>query len=271
MGTHGRNRYGLSRRDFNINAGTVQAGGTMDPFTDNNAPGTGSTAGNHLSVNIGTTGGTAAKLQLTQSFSTFTMAGLTINTASNSSLDLGTNTLIIDYSTPLTDPIASIAAWIKDGYDNGAWNGPGITSSAIASADAATGLSYGIGYADSADPGDPAGLPSGEIEIKFTLLGDANLDGIVNAEDFTPFSTNIGASGASWDQGDFNYDGTVNAEDFTPFSHNLGQSANQAGPLTGAGAIGLANVPEPASMGLMVAAGLGILSRRRRARSATNS
>ncbi len=50
----------------------------------------------------------------------------------------------------------------------------------------------------------------------FTLLGDANLDGIVNSEDFTPFSANVGKNG-SWDQGDFNYDGTVNSEDFTPF------------------------------------------------------
>ena len=71
------------------------------------------------------------------------------------------------------------------------------------------------------------GLPSGEIEIMFTLLGDANLDGIVNSEDFTPFSANVGKNG-SWDEGDFNYDGTVNSEDFTPFSANLGKSATLA-------------------------------------------
>ena len=168
----------------------------------------------------------------------------------------------------MNDPIASIEAWIKDGYADGAWDGPGINSSAIASADAATGLDYGIGYADSADPGDPAGLPSGELEVKFTLLGDANLDGTVNAEDFTPFSANLGASGAVWDEGDFNYDGNINAEDFTPFSQNLNQSANQAGNLaTAASGSNLSNVPEPASVGLMVAAGLGILGRRSRAQA----
>ena len=38
---------------FDIKSGTVQIGGTLDPFTDNNAPGAGSTAGNHVTVNVG--------------------------------------------------------------------------------------------------------------------------------------------------------------------------------------------------------------------------
>ena len=171
--------------------------------------------------------------------------------------------MVIDYGTG-PDPIASIAAWIHNGFYG--LSGPQIISSAIATADAASGLSYGIGYADGAD-GVVAGLPSGEIEIMFTLLGDANLDGIVNAEDFTPFSHNLGQPGG-WDQGDFNYDGTVNAEDFTSFSHNIGQSATLAagGVLESADGVSLANVPEPMSGGMMALAGLGILRRRRRSR-----
>ena len=141
----------------------------------------------------------------------------------NGTLDIGNNRIIVDY-TPGNDPIASIAAWIHNGYYN--LGGPRIISSDIAADDAASGFSYGIGYADGAD-GAVAGLPSGEIEIMFTLLGDANLDGTVNSEDFTPFSTNLGHNGG-WDEGDFNYDGTVNAEDFTPFSSNLNQSASLA-------------------------------------------
>ena len=181
----------------------------------------------------------------------------------NGTLDIGNNRIIINYSSPATDPIASIAAWISNGYSG--LPGPAIISSDIATDDAASGLFYGIGYADSADPGDPANLPTDTIEIMYTLLGDANLDGTVNSEDFTPFSNNLGQSGM-WDDGDFNYDGTVNAEDFTLFSHNLGQSAvlaAQAGALDANG-ISLANVPEPMSAGMMVMAGLGILRRRRR-------
>ena len=110
----------------------------------------------------------------------------------NSTLDITNNKLFIDYGSG-PDPITSIAAWIKNGFYD--LPGPQITSSDIAADDAASGLSYGIGYADGKD-GEVAGLPSGEIEIMFTLLGDANLDGTVNSEDFTPFSANLGKNGA---------------------------------------------------------------------------
>jgi fibronectin-binding autotransporter adhesin len=210
-------------------------------------------------------GSIANTLHLAQNIIPSSIGSLSI--LGNSALDIANNKVIIDYTTG-NDPISTIQQWIKNGFMNGdnPGAGPEIISRDIATADAASGLSYGIGYADGAD-GVVAGLPSGEIEIMFTLVGDANLDGTVNAEDYTPFSHNIGSSGMSWDDGDFNYDGTVNSEDYTPFSHNIGQSASlasQAGALEAANGISVANVPEPASVGMVIMAGLGILRRRRR-------
>ncbi len=198
---------------------------------------------------------------------TATLGGpvLEVDSISNlGTINLLNNKLLVNYGSG-PDPIASIAAWIKNGYYNLA--GPQIISTDIAADDAASGLSYGIGYADSADPGNPANLPSGTVEVMFTLLGDANLDGVVNSEDFTPFSQNLGQSG-SWDDGDFNYDGTVNAEDFTLFSHNLGQSATLAGGALQADGLSLANVPEPGSLlSLVFVAALTNHRRKRRLRS----
>jgi hypothetical protein len=140
------------------------------------------------------------------------------------SLDVSNYKMFINYgSNP--DPISTIAGDIKSGFNGGAWNGTGIFSSAAA----VNNKSYGLGYADSADAGNPAGLSSGQIEIKYTLLGDANLDGKVNGADFTIVANHFSNSvTAGWDRGDFNYDGEVNGADFLLLAANFEQSASQS-------------------------------------------
>jgi beta-glucanase (GH16 family) len=164
------------------------------------------------------------------------LANLQLN--GNGVLDVDQSSFLLTYTSG-HDPISTIAGSIASAYAGATWAGPGITSSA-ARANSAT---YGIGYADYADPGDPANLPYDTIEVRYTLLGDANLDGTVNAEDFTPFSQHLGQSGMMWDDGDFNYDGTVNSEDFTPFSQNLGQSVQLAAPIVQSGNSTSASTP----------------------------
>ena len=133
--------------------------------------------------------------------------------------------------------------------------------------------SYGIGYADAADPGNPAGLSSGQIELAYTLLGDANLDGAVNGSDFAILATNFNKAVSGWDQGDFNYDGAANGSDFALLASNFNKGASQAA-ISGADAGSLnsfaianglqADVPEPASAGLLTLGTIGMLVRRRR-------
>jgi len=186
-------------------------------------------------------------------------------------LDIGNNHIIVDYSG--ADPISSIAGWIADGYSAGSWTGTGITSSAAQ----LNSSSYGIGYADAADAGNPAGLSSGQIEIMYTLLGDANLDGKVDGADFALMAVNFNdAVTNGWDQGDFNYDGTVNGADFVLLANNFNQFASQSSvaaddlaavdSFAASNGITLTSVPEPVSGTMILVMAGGAVAKRRRHR-----
>ena len=159
----------------------VNANATLDIFTDSSGTltvGTGNT--NNGQLNVTGTGSTtiggvdngtgslvigdgthATKLQFATNSGGSSQSSLTIN--SGSSLDIANNHLFINYGSG-TDPVSTIRGYLTSGYNGGAWDGPGIDSSA-----AAANSNYALGYADSADSGNPAGLSSGQIEIKYTL------------------------------------------------------------------------------------------------------
>jgi hypothetical protein len=238
-------------------------GGTLVLGAANTLPST-------TTLTIGTAT-TTALVQLGASTGAQTISGLTIN--AGSALDVNNDHFFLNYAngTQATAD-ASVRSYIIAGRNGGAWNGTsGINSSAAA---LPANSHYALGYADGADH-VVAGLSSGQIEVKYTLLGDADLDGSVTGSDFTALVGNLGKSGRVWDQGDFDYDGSVTGSDFTDLVGNLGKSASGAAVAIPsadyvaidafAAANGLmADVPEPASAALLVVAGMGILSRRRR-------
>ena len=54
------------------------------------------------------------------------------------------------------------------------------------------------------------GLLPGQVEVAYTLYGDANLDFKVNGTDFSIMAANFNQYAPNWDQGDFNYANVVN-------------------------------------------------------------
>jgi len=156
----------------------------------------------------------------------------------------------------------SILGWIKSGN---------ITSST-----GYTSPNYGVGLVDGNDGVHATLVSTNEIEVAYTLEGDANLDGKVDASDFSIFAPNFGLNTTlGWEAGDFNYDGKVDASDFSAFAPNFGLQDNGTDvslpasdyaaldAFAAANGLTLTSVPEPSCLALIAIGSTAILSRRR--------
>jgi hypothetical protein len=102
----------------------------------------------------------------------------------------------------------------------------------------------------------------------YTYAGDANLSGKIDADDYFRIDSNYNKSGTAtgFFNGDFNYDGQINGDDYFLIDSNhtnpLGTFA--PGSLPPGGISGVSAVPEPASIGLLGLAAVGLFRRKRR-------
>ncbi|HQY87744.1 MAG TPA: matrixin family metalloprotease [Tepidisphaeraceae bacterium] len=118
---------------------------------------------------------------------------------------------------------------LRNGYNGGLWNG---AASAIVSTTAAgagvAGDSVGYAFASQTTLSSLSGigLNAGDLVVRYTLEGDANLDRTVNFTDLLRVSQNYGQSGRMWSQGNFDYDAANNVlfPDLLKLSQRYGTS-----------------------------------------------
>jgi autotransporter-associated beta strand protein len=198
-----------------------------------------------------------------------------VTTAGSGQLDLADNAAVIRSMT-----IPQVQALLATGFAGGAWNGPGINSS-TAAADAAHVTT--IGFAGNAVLNKTAfkgvsPLTAGDVLLKYTYYGDADLNGATTLDDFTLFLAGYQNGGTTWVQGDFDYNGLTTLDDFTLFLKGYQQ---QGAPLSAVEALvnsvpmtsgeraamlaAVAAVPEPAGLATATfALAAAALGRRRR-------
>ncbi|MGC4031096.1 MAG: autotransporter-associated beta strand repeat-containing protein [Tepidisphaeraceae bacterium] len=253
-------------------SGTIQ--NVYNPFTLTSAA---------VTVNINKTGGS------TQIFSgTNTYTGTTTVSAGTLQLDAaqavpqasattvsGTGTIKLGSTAQTTLDSLTISGGGKFDLGQGKLllnNGGGATALANFAALLTTGRAGGSGFfTSSAVNGsrDVGFKDTGTgIYARYTVLGDADLDGDADFNDFLALQASFGAAG-SFANGDFNYDGQVDFNDFLVLQANFGQSVSGGDvAITSAQLAAMTafaqSVPEPASLAVLgVGAAIGLKRRRK--------
>jgi autotransporter-associated beta strand protein len=168
---------------------------------------------------------------------------------SGSGVDIQVGKVAFDYAGA-ADPLATIQGLLNYSCDNGRWDRGQFRDTKAA----ATGLTLGLYDDTSADT----------VTVMATYSGDFNLDGVVDNLDRAILYANV-FTGTMWQQGDANGDGVVNGLDRDVWLTHFGLSA----PLTGAlpaSPSAMIPAPEPATLALLLCAGIFVLARSRRSR-----
>jgi hypothetical protein len=209
-----------------------------------------------------------------------TPAPLTLDGVGGSAkIDLTTHALVVDTPAGAAESAAlvNLRKQIVAGFNAGAWTGNGVTSSS-----AAADTSKAVGYALSSEVAGPAGGPfagatvdgSGAV-ARYTLAGDATLDGTVDFNDLVKLAQNYNTTVSDiteswWNKGDFTYDGITDFNDLVKLAQNY-NSALPSEPIPGASAgfeadlaRAFASVPEPGTISLLALGAIGLLAGRRR-------
>ncbi|HEV8378039.1 MAG TPA: hypothetical protein VGP99_04255, partial [Tepidisphaeraceae bacterium] len=151
-----------------------------------------------------------------------------LSLAPTATLDLADNAMIVQATALTRNAVAAnVRNWIKSARNTNLalWTGPGLTSSLAALLPGSRAVGYmmnGAGGSNYATfEGQAVDLNS--ILVRYTVLGDLNLDKTVSISDFIDLSTHINSPGG-WREGDVNYDDQVSISDFIDLTANFGQS-----------------------------------------------
>lgn len=175
-------------------------------------------------------------------------------------IDLGNSDMIVRNAD-----IGGLRGMVGSWYNNGGRDG----TSGIGTTDLSNAMTTLAVFPNSALASgyfsnyDGITLVPADAIIKYTYVGDTNLDGVVNGADLARVIQSLSVGGLTgWENGDVNYDGVVNATDVTLTRNALLANLPSLGNGQGDGGNG-GSVPEPTTALLAIGASPMMLRRRR--------
>lgn len=177
-------------------------------------------------------------------------------------LDLKDNAVVIDAAD-----VSGVEAMVGSGRNGGSWDGFGIVTTMTDATSPHARTTLGTARA-----GDALNLQSNQtttwsgqtvgadaVIVMYTLSGDANLDGMVDADDYFNLDSGFASQQqASYFNGDLDYNGRIDADDYFILDRGYHTSGDAFA--------GVSAVPEPGTAAMLTATALGLLRRRRAAR-----
>jgi hypothetical protein len=146
-------------------------------------------------------------------------------------LDLKNNMLVIDYAA--ASPLATVAASVTSAYSGGTWTGNGIGSSLAGAPGRTVGFAEATRIA-STFPTTIAGVnvDSTAVVVRFTAIGDTNLDRAVGFDDLLSLAQAYDQSSRTYADGDTDFDSDVDFGDLLALAQQYGSTlAIQSAPI----------------------------------------
>ncbi len=204
------NTLNVSGGTFTFNSNPQTSGGSLT-VNDNaavvfSAPaaGSGYNPRNLFALNIGSTATASLNASTTADRTVLELNQLSIT--AGGSLDLGNNAMIVH-----TGNLQTTTNLVNAGRTSAA----GITSSSVRADPKSLSSLAAIGAIPGVNSFDGQPVVSTDVLLKDTYVGDTNLDGKVDASDYSRIDSGYLTHATGWSNGDFNGDGVINGSDYT--------------------------------------------------------
>jgi hypothetical protein len=161
----------------------------------------------------------------------------------------------------------AVRAHLAAGFNNGAWDGPGIVTSDPLAVSQIVGLAVAMAGELNVTSFGNVNVTASDTLVFRAYAGDCDLNGRVDGDDYFMVDTNFETAEAqniTWRNGDLNYDGVIDADDYTVIDASY---LGQGDPIlfsAGGPSAGVAAVPEPAGFAILCVAAKAFVRRRRR-------